>query len=83
MRKKRTKILFILTNLLDIYAISHKKSNEGHKNKAAISNTLKKLLEKLTVKLFNRKSPSISLFIISKPWIIGNTAMKAYSLLST
>ena len=79
MRMKRTKILFILTNFLDIYAISHKKSNEGHKNKAAISNTLKKRLGKLTVKVFNRKSQSILLFIISKPWIFGNTAMKAYS----
>ena len=30
-----------------------KKSNKGQKNKATISNTLKKLLEKLTVKSIN------------------------------
>ena len=83
MRMKRTKILFILKAFIDIYVTSKKKSNEGHKNKAAISNTLKKLLEKLTVTFFNGKSQSISLFIISKAWIFGNTAMKACSLLST
>ena len=52
---KRTKILFILTNFINIYAITLKKSDKGHKNKAAVSNTLKKLLEKLTLKFFSRK----------------------------
>ena len=53
---KRAEILFILTNFINIYAKIHKKYDKGHKNKAAISNTLKKLLEKLTLKFFSQKS---------------------------
>ena len=48
---KRTETLFILTNFINIYAITHKKPNKGYKN-----NTLKKLLEKLTLKCFSWKS---------------------------
>ena len=53
---KRAEILFILTNFINIYAITHIKSDKSHKNKAAISNTLTKLLEKLTLKFFSRKN---------------------------
>ena len=53
---KRTEILFILTNFINIYAITHKRSDQGHKNKAAISNTLKRLLEKWTPKFFSQNS---------------------------
>ena len=34
---KRAETLFILTNFINIHAITHKKSDKGHKN-----NTLKK-----------------------------------------
>ena len=33
-----------------------KKTDKGHKNKAAILNTLKELLKKLMLKFFSRKS---------------------------
>ena len=48
---KRTETLFILTNFINVYAITHKKPDKGHNN-----NTLKKLLEKLTFKFFRQKS---------------------------
>ena len=75
---KRTETLLILTNFINVYAITHKKSDKGHNN-----NTLKKLLEKLTLQFLRWKCYSISVVIISKSWIFGNRAMKAYSLLST
>ena len=39
----------MLTNFINIFAITHKKSDKGQMNKSVTPNTLKKLLEKLTV----------------------------------